>query len=309
MCVKRLIRAAEALGINLPQASLRPVRYILVWAMWITLLVPAGLTQAAGTLTSVSLALSDPRPSAPAASVTYAFTASSVDGATAIKCVKVVWSTTSSGTQAPTGFSGASGSVTAASSTIINSSATGWSLAKSDGTSSSGQNNIYQYTNATGVTPSTTSAATFIIAGITNPTTANSSFFFSFKTFGNTDCATSPIDNALPEFITTDGSTLSLTIDPSLSFSVNSIGSSASCDGTTTTSASTATSIPFGNVTSAANTIVCQDLQAAANASGGYTIYLRYTGKPSNGANQIADHTGTNASPTAFSAAGTEAYG
>jgi hypothetical protein len=157
--------------------------------------------------------------------------------------------------------------------------------------------------------PSTTTGATFVISSITNPTTSSSSYYFSLNTFGNTDCVSSPIDNALPTFITTDGSTLSLTVDPSLTFSINSIGSSTSCDGTTTTSASTATSIPFGNVNSGSNAIVCQDLQAATNATGGYTIYLRYSGKPSNGTNQIADHTGTNAAPTPFSAAGTEAYG
>ncbi|HEX3082694.1 MAG TPA: hypothetical protein VHQ86_05615 [Candidatus Saccharimonadia bacterium] len=278
--------------------------------MWITLsLVPAGILNAAGSLDHVSVALSDPRPNAASTSVSYTFTASGVDGGTAVKCVKVVWSTTSSGTQAPTGFSGASGSVDASSSTIINSSATGWSLAKSDGTSSSGQNNIYKYTNSTGVTPGTTSGATFVITGITNPTTSNSTYFFSFNTYGNTDCATSPIDNTQPEFIITDGSTLSLTVDPTLAFSINSIGSGQGCDGTTTTAGSTATTIPFGNVTPASNAVVCQDLQAATNASNGYTIYLRYTGAPSNGLNQIADASGSNASPAAFSAAGTEAYG
>ena len=307
--MKRLIRAADALGIRIPRPSSRSARYILAWIMGITLsLVPGGLIQAAGTLTSASIALSDPRPDATAASVSYTFTGSSVDGATAINCVKVTWSTTSSGTQAPTGFSGASGSVTAASSTLINSSATGWSLAKSDGTSSTGQNNIYEYTNSTGVTPTTTSGATFIIAGITNPSTSGSTYYYKLQTFANTDCATSPIDNAALQFVTTDGSTLSLTIDPTLTFSVNSISSGQSCDGATTTSGSTATSIPFGNVTSAANAVVCQDLQAAANAAGGYTIYLRYTAAPSNGTNSIADWTGTNAAPTAFPAAGTEAY-
>jgi hypothetical protein len=308
--VERVTRAVRALGIPLPASLSRPVRYSLAALLGLSLSVlPIGFSQAAGTLTNASVSLSDPRPDAATTSVSYTFKGSSVDGTTAVKCVKVVWSTTGSGTQAPTGFSGASGSVTAASSTLINSSATGWSLAKSDGTSSTGQNNIYQYTNSTGVTPSTTTGATFILGGITNPTTANSNFFFTLNTYGNTDCSTSPIDNAQVEFIITPGSTLSLTVDPSLSFSINSINSGQSCDGTTTTATSTATSIPFGNITSASNGVVCQDLQAATNATGGYTIYLRYTGAPSNGTNSIADHTGSNASPTAFSAAGTEAYG
>jgi len=266
----------------------------------------AGVANAA-TLSSASVAQSDPRPSQ--ASVNYTITGSSVTS-TAIKCVKVVWSTTSTGTQAPTGFSAASGTVTAASSTLINSSATGWSLAKSDGTSSTGQNNIYQYTNTTGVTPSTLTGATFVIGGITNSSVADTAYHLSINTYGNTDCSTSPIDNAKMQFINTNGSTLSLTIDNSLSFTVNSVAGSQACDGTTTTAASTATTIPFGTVTSASNAIVCQDLTAATNSTNGYTIYARYTGAPANAlAQTLADWTGTNAAPTTFASAGTEAYG
>jgi hypothetical protein len=77
-----------------------------------------------------------------------------------------------------------------------------------------------------------------------------------------------------------------------------------------TTGTSTATTLPFGAVTTASNSLVCQDLQAATNATNGYSVYIRYTGKPQNAAlDEIADHSGSNASPTVFSAAGTEAYG
>jgi hypothetical protein len=55
--------------------------------------------------------------------------------------------------------------------------------------------------------------------------------------------------------------------------------------------------------------VVCQDLQISTNATNGYTVYTRYTSKPQSGANTIADHTGSNTTPTAFSAAGTESYG
>ena len=56
--------------------------------------------------------------------------------------------------------------------------------------------------------------------------------------------------------------------------------------------------------------MVCQDLTAATNATNGYAIYARDTAQPTNAlAQTIANHTGTNAAPTAFSGAGTEAYG
>jgi len=305
--VNRIKRAAEALGMPSPdniRMQLAKIAAVVVALVGVGL--NAGVANAA-TLSSASVAQSDPRPSQ--ASVSYTITGSSVTS-TAIKCVKVVWSTTSTGTQAPTGFSAASGTVTAASSTLINSSATGWSLAKSDGTSSTGQNNIYQYTNTTGVTPSTLTGATFVIGGITNSSVADTAYHLSINTYGNTDCSTSPIDNAKMQFINTNGSTLSLTIDNSLSFTVNSVAGSQACDGTTTTAASTATTIPFGTVTSASNAIVCQDLTAATNSTNGYTIYARYTGAPANAlAQTLADWTGTNAAPTTFASAGTEAYG
>jgi hypothetical protein len=38
-------------------------------------------------------------------------------------------------------------------------------------------------------------------------------------------------------------------------------------------------------------------------------VYTRYTAQPTSGANTINNHTGSNAAPTAFSAAGTEAFG
>ena len=308
--MERITRATAVLGIRLPRLSGRRFRYILTVALAATML-PAGTALAAGTLTSASVALSDPTPSDTSS---YSFTGSSVDTTTAILCVKVVWSTTASGDTAPTGFSGASGSVDAAGSNLIGSSATGWSLAKSDGASSTGQNNIYKYTNsASGFTPASASARTFALTGLTNSSTADTNFFFKINTYANTDCVTGPIDNSTVQFINTSGSTLSLSVDPSLSFSVNSMGQSASCDSATTTQASTATTIPFGTVNSSANGIVCQDLQAATNAVHGYTIYLRYTAKPTSGTDQIADLGGgtpvPNSAPTAFTAAGTESYG
>lgn len=305
--MNRIQRAAGVLGIHRPsnlKASVAKIAAVLTAVM--SLGLNAGMVNAA-TLSTASVALSDPRP---VQTSSYTFTGSSVTN-TGIQCVKVIFSTTATGDTAPAGFDGTAGTVTAASSTLINSSSAGWSLAKSDGTSSSGQANIWQYTHATtSVTPSTLTGATFILAGITNSSTADTAFYFKVSTFNNTNCTTSPVDNAAVEFINTNGSTLSLTVDNTLSFTVNSVASSAGCDGTTTTQASTATTIPFGTVTSGSNSVVCQDLTAATNATNGYTIFARYTAAPANALSQtIADWTGTNASPTVFSSPGTEAYG
>ena len=306
--VNRIQRAAEVLGVpkfRNPRSLLAKIMTVVLAIMGLGL--NSGIANAA-TLSAAKVALSDPRPST--AAVTYTFTGSSVTSAN-IKCVKLVFATTPAGEVNPTGFAGTGGSVTAASSTLINSSATGWSLLTSDGAgASAGSNNVWKYTNTTGVIPGTLTAATFVAAGITNSSTADTGYYLRLSTFDNVDCATTPRDNANVQFINTNGSTLSLTIDNTLTFTVNAVAGAQSCNGSTSTQASTATTIPFGTVTAAANQIVCQDLTAATNATNGYTIFARYTAKPTNALTQtIADWTGTNAAPTLFSAPGTEAYG
>ena len=305
--MSRLKRAAAELGIR----NSRSLRFKLLSTLCVMLSFSSYGTAYAATLGHMTVALSDPRSNQTGVSYTFSGGDTTTPVAlSVIKCVKIVIADNSSTTKAPIGFNGVSGSVDAANSTLINSSASGWSLAKSDGISSSAQNNIFQYTNSTGITPSTTIGATFILSNLTNGSAENVTYYFRINTYGNIDCITAPIDNAYPQFVYTSASLLSLTVDASLSFTVNAVGSAQSCDGTTTTIASTSTSIPFGAVTASSNSIVCQDLIAATNATNGYTIYIRYTGAPTNVLSQtIANSSGTNAAPAAFSGAGTEAYG
>lgn len=252
----------------------------------------------AASLSTASVAMSDPRPNT--LGVTYTVTASSVS-ATALRCIQETYVTAPGGSTAVPGFNSSSATV-AAGSTLLNGSTGTWNVANTA--------NTIKYTNTTNATaPSTTTGATFIAQNITNGNTSNTSYWLTFQTFSDSSCTT-PVDNATLGFIYNNGSTLSLTVNATLSFTVNAVAASTACDGTTTTAASTATTIPFGTVNTAANGIVCQDLQAATNATNGYTIYARYTSKPTNALNQtIADWTGSNTTPTAFPAAGTEAYG
>ena len=308
--MERLCRAARALGLPVSVGSGAGWRKIIIGAVIAgELIVPLSAHAVAG-LTSVSVALSDPRPTATAASVTYQVTASGVTAATAIKCVQVIFSTTSAGTVAPTGFSGASASITATSSTLVNSSATGWTLAKSDGTASTGQNNILQYTNTSPITPTTLTGATFIMAGLTSSTVGDTAYFLQLNTFSGSDCATGPVNNSLIRYINTAGSQLSLSVDPTLTFTVNGVASGLACDGSTTNVATGSNSLAFGSVTTAANKLACQDLIASTNATSGYTIYMRYSGQLANGGGGlIANVSGSNTSPGSFPAAGTSAYG
>jgi hypothetical protein len=264
------------------------------------LLLPALNTHAA-TLASSSVALSDPRPNN--LSTSYTFTGT-VPASAAIKCVKWQFTDTATGTSVPAGMNTtvAAVALNAAASTYLPTPAS-WALNKTT-------NGTLLLTNAAGETP-TTGAKVVKFDGITNGSTADTKYWLHFYTYNNIDCSTSPVDNATMLFIFTNSSTLTLTVDDTLSFTVNSVGAAAACDGTTTTAASTATTIPFGTVTAAGNAIVCQDLTAATNATSGYTIYARYTAQPTNALGQtILNLTpGTNTTPSAFSAAGTEAYG
>jgi hypothetical protein len=166
-----------------------------------------------------------------------------------------------------------------------------------------------KYTNAAGVTPATLQGATLVVPKVTNSSVQDTNYWLFINTYSDAACSV-PVDNATVQFINTNGSTLSLTVTNTLSFTVNAVAASTGCDGTTTTAASTATTIPFGTVTSAANAVVCQALTAATNATNGFTVYARYTSQPTNAiAQTIANAPGSNALPAAFPAPGFEAYG
>jgi len=282
-----------------PPRSHLPSRLWLVGVFVVFILsLSSSLTAHAATLSQASVAMTDPRPSTGA--VTYTMSVTGVS-ATAIRCIEETYSTTPAGPGAIPGFTSAAATVSGTS-TLLNGSTGTWAVADTATT--------IKYTNATNATaPSTTTGATFIAQAITNGSTSNTGYWLQFQTFSDATCVT-PVDNATVGFIYNTGSTLSLTVSPQLSFIVGAIGTTTACDGTTTTAASTATTIPFGTVTSAANAVVCQSLTAATNATNGFTVYTRYTSQPTNAlAQTIANAPGTNAAPAAFPAAGVEAYG
>ena len=267
----------------------------------ITILAFQFRTAHAATLSQASLAVSDPRPSN--LSTGYIFTGSNVTtgaGGT-IKCIKEVYTDPSTGL-APAGINTAASTFNTGTSNYMPTPAS-WTI-------NHPANGTITLTFATGEAPTVAAARKVEFDAITNSSIVTAQEV-QFSTYNNTDCATSPVDNATTLFILTNGSTLSLTVNDTLTFTVNAVAGAQACAGSTTTQASTATTVPFGTVTSAANGLVCQDLTAATNATNGYTIYARYTAKPTNAlAQTIADLTpGTNTTPSAFSAVGTEAYG
>ena len=255
----------------------------------------------AATLSSASVGISDPRPSN--LSTGYTFTGSSVS-LTAIRCIRWTFADTPSGSTVPAGLTTNSAGVTYdTANTNYVPTPGAWSFNKTT-------NGTFLWTNAGGETPASAAARRIAVTGITNSSLADTKLFLRVNTYSNADCSTGPVDNATVGYIHTNASTLSLTVDETLTFTVNAVAAGQTCNGATSTRASTATTIPFGTVSTAANSITCQDLQASTNATNGYTVSTRYTAAPTNALGQvIAAHSAPNATPAAFSAAGIEAYG
>jgi len=274
-------------------------------ALAVTLALAVGLTPltpllhgvVAASLTGGSLALSSSVPSA--ASTSYTFTFSNIT-LSSTKCIQVIFSTTATGTSMPTGMT-TSGASLSGTSTYMPTPAS-WAIASTTpGT--------VKVTFATGETPAGATARTLVLGGITNGSVAETGYFAQFSTYGNVDCATSPLDTGTTNYIYTTGQAVTLTVDPALAFTIDLLAGSQLVNGVTTTVASTDGTIPFGTVTASANSIAAHSLTVTTNAGSGYTVYTRYTQAPTNGSHPIDDWTGSNAAPTTFPAPGTEAFG
>jgi hypothetical protein len=265
----------------------------------------------AATLTTASVSLSDPRPSGTGngTNVTYDFLTSNLTAGTTIKCVKVVFSVNADGTGGvPTSMNTSTSAAVSTGASTLFTTHTGYTLDKTT-------NGTLKYTNASGIVPSVTSGAHFVITGVTNGTDVNDDKFMTFSTFNNADCSTSPIDNVTTGFIFTDGQQVSVSVDGSLSFAVAGVtgNGSLAVNGTTITNglATTSNTIPFGTVTASTNKVAAQDLTVSTNAGLGYTVSTRYTAKPTVNTYTIDDlgNAASNASPAVFTAAGTEGFG
>ena len=272
----------------------------LALAMGLAPLSPLSLVSGvhAASLTGGKIALSDSRPSG--TSVSYDIEFDNVT-TSATKCLKVEFDTAADGSGGkPTGLDITSAALSGSSDYVPTPAS--WSVANNNTTG------ISSITYATGETPASATDRNVILTGITNGSTAETSYYILFSTYNNTDCTSSAVDSGTATFVYVTGQAVSLTVNPSMSFNVAAVNSGQTVNGATTTVTSTDGTIPFGTVTSGALSIAAHDATVTTNAGSGYTLYVRYTAAPSSGANSIDDHTGTNSAPSTMSA-GTEAFG
>ncbi|MCA9346093.1 hypothetical protein KC960_01225 [Candidatus Saccharibacteria bacterium] len=271
------------------------IKYLIATTFLVVLISNSFLRTSA--LSASSLTLSDSRPSQSA--VSYTFNASSFSTGTTIRCINLQLNDAADGTGAiPTGITTTSS--TLASSSLI--TAGSWTV-------NNGSNGRLRITNAGGETPA--ASGNVVWGAVTNGSSAGTTYYGIFTTYTDASCTGgNEVDSVTVAFIYVNGTLVQLTIDPTLTFTVAAVGSGQAVNGATTTVASGATSIDFLNdVTFAAKGVSAHDIQVGTNATGGYVVYIRNTGQLTNGSDNIAYHTGTNAVPTAFPAAGTEAWG
>jgi Regulator of chromosome condensation (RCC1) repeat len=108
------------------------------------------------------------------------------------------------------------------------------------------------------------------------------------------------------------GVALSFGMDPQLTFTVSSVAGALGCGDVTTTVTSASDAVPLGHTSSAAaHPIGGQSLNVMTNAASGYTVYISYGAAMlgTSSGHTFANMGGTNASPAAWPANGTEAFG
>lgn len=247
--------------------------------------------------TDASLTLGDSRPSQ---TTTYTFNVSTLNTSSSVACVQLDLGANSDGSGSIAGMDTASATLSS------NSIVTGTAVSNAQSA-----NHILRATKASGSAPSASGTVAF--GGVVNGNTADTGYFAVFSTFSDQTCTTLN-ESITVQFIYTAGQQVSLTVDPTFSFSVAGVASAQTVNSATTTVTTTSTTIPFGQVTTADNEVAAQDLTISTNAQNGYTIYMRQTGALTNGSSDTisavsAANSCTYAAPAAFSAAGTEAFG
>lgn len=274
-----------------------------------SILLPAQQVFAAGTITSASLKLSDPRPSSGVnQNVTYTFTWTAATTAT-LKCMTFTFWTTATGTTEPTGMvtnGSTKGTFTGTGITDAN-----WSIPASP------TEGKIQATNTTGDSISSATALTTPFVVPRNPSTTGT-FYIQIQDFTDTGCSTPSggNDSVVIAAPTVAGTLISATINPILTFTVAGLSNGATVKTGVTTengggnlncATSTATAVSFPtNMATNTNYTCGQSLTTTTNAQSGYSVTLRGThtagdflkGSPST--LTITDGTGTNALPAAY---------
>jgi len=247
----------------------------------------APLAVNAATVTSGSLTLGDSRPSQ---STSYTFSASGFTTGTQIRCVQLRLNTAADGSgTVPTGLTHAAATV--GSSTLVSGFA-------ADNTSAGS----LRATSATLTTPA--ASGNVVWNSVVNGSVADTTFYAILSTHVLQNCTGAAVDSTVVAFMYKDGALVSLTVDPTLTFTVAGVASAQTVNGATTTVATTATAVDYARTaTAATNGVSAHDVSVGTNG-GGFALYLKQSGNFAFGANIIDPWTGTNVAPSLISGTG-----
>ena len=244
--------------------------------------------------TNMSVTPSSPLPSA--TSVKYTVTTTGGWSATPVKCLRMTWSATVGGAGLP-----ASMAVTGA---VLDAATTGAGTVANWGTGVV-TGNKEEWTN-TGT--QTIGAGNLIVQSITNPNAAGS-YYLRVETFSGV-CGTGPLDNVDVAFAITDSTLVSVTVDPTFTFAVNSQATGVACNGLpVSTVTSTSSSVPFGPLAGGARAFGVQQLTVTSNAANGWVVNMKSTAATANVLKGGATRTIADVTAGAVPAAGNAFFG
>jgi hypothetical protein len=166
-------------------------------------------------------------------------------------------------------------------------------------------------TNITTPAAQSTQAVAIDYTGITNPSTINTTSYARITTYQSDD--TTELDTAVVAFavLNTGSVAVTATVDPNFTFTVAGVTSGGNFNGGTgnVNVTTTANTIPFGTLASGTPKIAAHDVTITTNAGSGYTVTASHSGTAAaaplnSGSNNIDTFTGTNGTPTTWSAPG-----
>jgi hypothetical protein len=252
----------------------------------------------ASFLAAGRIALSDSRPSQASTTYTVSFTSAP----NSVKCINVMFADSVSNLDVTNGDVNTSPPTGMTTTSAAKVSVSGGGLTDGNWTLYNSVNGVLSYQYSTGAAPNG-STITITTSGITNPSAGT--FYAVISTYtgltGNT-CDTNADASNYMALVTTSGISASVTVDPSLSFSIADYDTQVNGGGAPSGDFATSTSLPFGTVAANDSASDAHTLTVSTNGEGGYTVYTKYTQALTNSNNNtIADTTGTNASPGSFS--------
>jgi len=243
----------------------------------------------AAQLTSRSVTVSSSAPSE--TGVTYTFNFDTAD-TTPVQSVNIDFCTTASGTCTPAGTGVPSGLTTTGAAISGTPSGLGTGGSWTGVFTTNGRLRISNASSA-----GTAGTASVAFSGITNPSTANSTYYMRVTTYSDA-AYTTPIDTGTVAASTANQITVSASVDETLTFCTGTSGiTTSSCSG------ATGTSVNLGTLTPSTTGSGTSQMGAATNAGSGYAITVDGTTLTS-GANTL-----TAVDPAAASAQGTEQFG